>query len=83
MTNVEPRGWHEFLPNEDSEAVDLRIDVDRRLAELTHLERGVLYLYAIGNNQTQIGEIMGYSQRHIGRILKGIANKAADLKDSN
>lgn len=78
MTDDEGIDFSEFLGLEDSEAVDLRLDVERQLAQLTHRERNVLYYYACGDTQAEIGEKVGLSQRHVGRILEGIAKKAID-----
>ena len=77
MTNDEGIDFREFLGIEDSEAVDLRLDVERQLAQLTQRERVILYLFACGDTQAEIGVKVGLSQRHVGRILEGIANKAA------
>ena len=77
MTDGEGIDFSEFLGLEDSEAVDLRLDVERQLAQLTQRERNVLYYYACGDTQAEIGEKVGLSQRHVGRILEGIAKKAA------
>ena len=77
MTNDEGLDFSEFLGLEDSEAVDLRLDVERQLAQLTQRERIILYLFACGDTQAEIGEKVGLSQRHVGRILEGIAKKAA------
>ncbi len=77
MTDNEGTDFSEFLGLEDSEAVDLRLDVERQLAQLTQRERIILYLFASGDTQAEIGEKVGLSQRHIGRILEGIAKKAA------
>lgn len=77
MTDDEGIDFSEFLGLEDSEAVDLRLDVERQLAQLTQRERNVLYYYACGDTQAEIGEKVGLSQRHVGRILEGIAKKAA------
>jgi len=77
LTNDEGLDFSEFLGLEDSEAVDLRLDVERQLAQLTQRERIILYLFACGDTQAEIGEKVGLSQRHVGRILEGIAKKAA------
>lgn len=77
MTDDEGIDFSEFLGLEDSEAVDLRLDVERQLAQLTQRERIILYLFACGDTQAEIGEKVGLSQRHVGRILEGIAKKAA------
>ena len=78
MTNDEGLDFSEFLGLEDSEAVDLRLDVERQLAQLTQRERAILYLFACGGTQAEIGEKVGLSQRHVGRILEGIAKKSID-----
>ena len=69
--------FNDFLGTDDRELVDRRIDAKRQLGKLTQRERAILYLYGCGYTQAEIGEKVGLSQRHIGRILEGIGKKAA------
>lgn len=69
--------YNDFLGTDDRELVDRRIDAKRQLAKLTQRERAILYFYACGDTQAEIGEKVGLSQRHVGRILEGIGKKAA------
>ena len=78
MTDENDVDFSDFLGAEDSEAVNLRLDVERQLAQLSQRERIILYLFACGDTQAEIGVKTGLSQRHVGRILEGIAKKAAD-----
>ena len=77
MTDENDVDFSDFLGAEDSEAVNLRLDVEQQVARLTQRERVILYLFACGDTQAEIGEKVGLSQRHVGRILEGIAKKAA------
>ena len=61
------------------ENIDKRIDAEKAIGRLTHIEKAVLYLYVTGHNQEEIGGIIGYSQRHISRILQGITEKQTNF----
>lgn len=64
--------------NDSPKQVDRKLDAQRQLKRLTRRELAILYLYAQDLTQAEIGVKMGLSQRHIGRILEGIAKKAVD-----
>ncbi len=51
------------------ESVDDKLDAQRAIDKLGHIDRAVLYLWVIGYTQREIGYIFGYSERHIRRIL--------------
>jgi RNA polymerase sigma factor (sigma-70 family) len=69
--------FSEFFSTEDIESVERKVDFEKQFTKLTQRERNVLYYYACGDTQAEIGEKVGLSQRHVGRILEGIAKKAA------
>jgi len=56
------------------ENIDKRIDAEKAIGRLTHIEKAVLYLYVTGHSQKEIGDILGYSPSQICRILKNIEN---------
>ena len=68
--------FSDFFTEEDPKAVGRKLDTMQLIGDLSHRERAILYLYACGDTQTEIGEKVGLSQRHVGRILEGIAKKA-------
>lgn len=59
----------DFLSEENA---DKRTEAQDRIDGLGHIEKAVLYLWVVGYTQAEIGEIFGYSQQHISRILAGI-----------
>ena len=77
MTDNEGIDFSDFLSENSAEDIERKLDVERQLAQLTQRERAILYLFACGDTQAEIGVKVGLSQRHVGRILEGIANKAA------
>ena len=60
------------------ESLERKLDVERKLASLTELERRIVLLYAEGYSQQEIGERVGYSRRNIGNILENIAKSIVD-----
>ena len=54
------------------ESADKKIEVQKVVDELDHTKRAVLYLWVTGYTQAEIGNIFGYSDRHIRRILANI-----------
>jgi len=65
LTDENDVDFSEFLGLEDSEAVDLRLDVERQLAQLTQRERAILYLFACGDTQAEIGVKVGISGENV------------------
>ena len=57
------------------ESADKKIEVQKVVDELDHTERAVLYLWVTGYTQAEIGNIFGYSQSQISRILKNLCKK--------
>lgn len=63
-----------FAP--DEQGAETRIDLEQAIGRLTFREAAVLYLWAIcEKSQSEIGEIIGLSQRHVRRIIEGIKNR--------
>ena len=66
------------LFGDDMDGVENRIDVERAIGRLTFREATVLYLWAMcEKSQAEIGEIIGLSQRHVGRILANMSKRAS------
>ena len=62
---------------DDMDGVENRIDIERAIGRLTFREATVLYLWAMCEySQAEVGEIVGLSQRHVGRILANMSKKA-------
>jgi len=66
------------LFGDDMDGVENRIDIERAIGSLTFREATVLYLWAMcEKSQAEIGEIIGLSQRHVGRILANMSKRAS------
>jgi len=59
----------DFVSEEDAEK---RIEVQERIDDLSRIERAMLHLWVEGHTQVEIGNIFGYSDRHIRRIFANI-----------
>jgi len=69
---------NDFIDESNIESMERKVDVERKLASLTDLERRIVLLYAEGYSQQEIGERVGYSRRNIGNILENIAKSIVD-----
>ena len=65
----------DLFDDESIESVENRIDVERAVADLPAREQQILYLFACGHTQEEIGAIIGLSQRHVGRLLQKMSKK--------
>ena len=63
---------------ESLESVERKIDFERMLEGLKARDRRIVYLYAFGHTQEEIGTIVGLSQRRIGQILQETSKKHAE-----
>ena len=69
--------WSDMF-GDDMDGVENRIDIERAIGRLTFREATVLYLWAMcEKSQAEIGEIIGLSQRHVGRILANMSKRAS------
>lgn len=59
----------DFFDAEDIAQIEARLDAQRRFNALPRREKEVVLYYCLGYTQKEIGEIIGYSDRHIRRIL--------------
>jgi len=62
----------------DENGIETRIDIEQAIGDLTFREATVLYLWAVcEKTQEEIGDIIGLSQRHIGRILQKMSKTSS------
>ena len=59
----------DLFDSDSIESVDARLDFERYMAGLKARDARVLYLWACGHTQEEIGAEVGCSQRHVGRLL--------------
>ena len=69
----------DLFDDESIESVENRIDVERVVADLPARERQILYLFACGHTQEEIGETVGLCQQRISQILANISKKSLPL----
>jgi len=62
----------DFIADENA---DQKIEIEKAVERLGHIDRAVLYLWVEGYTQAEIGRMFGYSERHIRRILANIREK--------
>jgi RNA polymerase sigma factor (sigma-70 family) len=58
-----------------ADSVDDRIDIERAIDALSLREKQIVYLFACGHTQVEIGEIVGCNQSTISRILANLHKK--------
>jgi len=68
----------DLFDSESLESVERKIDFERMLEGLKARDRRIVYLYAFGHTQEEIGTIVGLSQRRIGQILQETSKKHAE-----
>ena len=65
----------DLFGTEDFDSIDRKIEFERMLAKLSARDKRIVYLYASGHTQEEIGAIVGLSQRRIGQILQEISKR--------
>jgi DNA-binding NarL/FixJ family response regulator len=55
--------------------VDERLDAEKSLAGLSFRDAAIVYLFACGHTQAEIGERVGLSQAMVSRILGDLCKK--------
>lgn len=65
-----------FATNSSTDAIDNKLDAQRRIDKLGHIDRAILYLWCAGLTQEEIGAIVGYSRRHVNYLLNKISSKS-------
>ena len=68
----------DLFGTEDFDSIDRKIEFERMLEELSARDKRIVYLYAFGHTQEEIGTIVGLSQRRIGQILQETSKKHAE-----
>ncbi len=66
----------DMFATNDTMSVDNKLDAQRAIDKLGHIDRAILYLWVCGFSQTEIGSIFGYSQGHISKLLDKLHSKA-------
>ncbi len=59
----------DLFGTEDFDSIDRKIEFERMLEELSARDKRIVYLYASGHTQEEIGAIVGLSQPTIHRVL--------------
>ena len=62
----------DLFDSESLESVERKIDFERMLEGLKARDRRIVYLYASGHTQEEIGDIIGLSHQRISQILADI-----------
>ena len=57
---------------EGTESVENKLDAQKAIEQLGHIDRAVLHLWVIGYTQEEIAQMFGYSQARISQILNNI-----------
>ena len=65
----------DLFDDESIESVDARLDFERYMAGLKARDAQVLYLFACGHTQEEIGAEVGVTDRQVRRILSNIRKK--------
>ena len=66
----------DLFDDESIESVDARLDFERYMAGLKARDAQVLYMWACGYTQEEIGAEVGVTQQRIQQILANICKKA-------
>ena len=64
----------DFIADENA---DQKIEIEKAVERLGHIDRAVLYLWVEGYTQAEIGAIFGYSQQRISQILANISKSSS------
>jgi DNA-directed RNA polymerase specialized sigma subunit len=64
-----------FATNDSTDAIDNKLDAQKAIEKLGHIDRAILYYRAWGFTQAEIGRLVGYSQQRISQILFRISKK--------
>jgi DNA-binding CsgD family transcriptional regulator len=64
-----------FATNDSTDAIDNKLDAQRAIEKLGHIDRAILYLWVSGMSTDDIGKITGYSTRTIVRRLNKLCQK--------
>ena len=59
----------DLFGTEDIDSIDRKIEFERMFDSLKARDKRIVYLYATGHSQAEIGEAMGCDQSTISRVL--------------
>ena len=62
----------DLFDSESLESIERKIDFERMLEELSARDRRIVYLYASGHTQEEIGAKVGITQERVCQILANI-----------
>ncbi len=65
----------DLFDSESLESIERKIDFERMLEGLKARDKRIVYLYASGHTQEEIGAKVGLTQRRIGQILQEISKR--------
>ena len=65
----------DLFDSESLESIERKIDFERMLEGLKARDKRIVYLYASGLTQEEIGAKVGLTQRRIGQILQEISKR--------
>lgn len=66
----------DFFSNDDIEDLEERMDAQAKFNALPRREKEVVLYHCLGYTQVEIGELIGYSQPQVCRIIKNMNNLA-------
>jgi DNA-directed RNA polymerase specialized sigma24 family protein len=58
-----------FCTTSSTDAIDNKLDAQKAIEKLGHIDRAILYLWVNGFSQLEIAKMFGYSQGHISKLL--------------
>jgi len=61
-----------FAGNDTTDGIDSKLDAQKAIERLGHIDRAILYLWVEGYTQAEIAHMFGYSQPRISQILANI-----------
>ena len=64
-----------FAGNDSTDGIDNKLDAQKAIEKLGHIDRAVLYLWVEGYTQVEIAHIFGYTREHVTRLLAKISQK--------
>jgi DNA-directed RNA polymerase specialized sigma subunit len=65
----------DYFAQDSTSSVDNKLDAQKAIEKLGHVDRAILYLYVIGHTQGEIACILGYSDSQISRLLDKMQEK--------
>ena len=64
-----------FAGNDTTDGIDNKLDAQKAIEKLGHIDRAVLYLWVEGYTQAEIAHMFGYCQQRISQIIADISKK--------